>query len=103
MTIDVEKRLQFVKHIKADPFWDGIDWDDLESKELDPPHKPNTSAFRIPFILTEANMVNTVVMPNFDLDFKGRSFANSSYYNHNTNNNNNLSFMNNHLQSQSYH
>lgn len=71
---DENKRLEDTKTIKSHPFFSSIDWKLLEERKLEPPYKL-ADELRYKITFPDAEMSDTVVMPNFAANFMGYTFA----------------------------
>jgi len=71
---DEVSRLNAAKNIKSHPFFANINWQLLAEKKLEPPYRPaEDKLYRVVF--PDAEMSDTVVMPNFTDHFRGFTFA----------------------------
>jgi hypothetical protein len=71
---DETKRLEDAKNIKTHSFFSSINWIELEERKLEPPYKL-ADELRYKITFPDAEMSDTVVIPNFNANFMGYTFA----------------------------
>eukprot|EP01114_Cavostelium_apophysatum_P017894 TRINITY_DN5408_c0_g1_i1.p1 TRINITY_DN5408_c0_g1~~TRINITY_DN5408_c0_g1_i1.p1 ORF type:complete len:1291 (+),score=352.75 TRINITY_DN5408_c0_g1_i1:103-3975(+) len=69
-------RLEAAGKIKAHPFFAGVNWEKLLQKQVAPPYKPLSERFR--GMGSEADIADTIAMPNFKDNFVGFTYVSPS-------------------------
>jgi len=77
LNLDTQERLQSGIIIRSHPFFAGLNWDQLYQKGIKAPWKPLTEE-KFARFLPDSEMSDTLVMPNFNANFMGFTYASPS-------------------------